>query len=341
MIKELVHLNEMIEKSIFYKELIDFKPLSEVNFKNNTYPIYSYTIGSPNPEAPVLFITGGIHGLEQIGAQLAWSLLKTTIDRLQWDKSIQQHFQNIRLVCIPLVNPVGYFNNTRSNGNGVDLMRNSPIRAVEKTNFLVSGQSYSAKWPWYHGKINQLETENENLKNEFLQQTNKSKCVISIDFHSGFGLKDRLWFPFSYTKNPFPHLAEMYALKHLFEQSHPYHIYKIEPQANSYLINGDIWDYLYLEFKKTNPNSCYIPLTLEMGSWNWVKKNPFQIFLKNGIFNPILDHRIKRTYRRHYLLYDFLLKAIYSNSLWSKLNSIEIDKNKLLAIDHWYSKNEK
>ncbi len=124
-------------------------------------------------------------------------------------------------------------------------------------------------------------------------------------------MRDRLWFPFSNTVRPFDHLAEMHALTHLLEQTHPYHIYQIEPQSKGYLLNGDMWDYLYLDYISKN-KGVFIPLTLEMGSWSWVRKNPLQIFSRDGVFNPIKEHRVKRTYRRHHLLFDFLLKASYS-----------------------------
>ena len=40
---------------------------------------------------------------------------------------------------MPLVNPVGMYKGYRSNGNGVDLMRNSPIESKEKVYPFVGG----------------------------------------------------------------------------------------------------------------------------------------------------------------------------------------------------------
>src|SRR5690606_14081583 len=116
-----------------------------------SYPIFSFTLGSQDPSHPVLFSTGGFHGLERIGAQLAWSLLKTTIERLQWDRALREMFRHLRLVVVPLVNPSGYYNSTRSNGQGVDLMRNSPVDARDKAPFLLGGHRFSDKWPWFRG----------------------------------------------------------------------------------------------------------------------------------------------------------------------------------------------
>jgi len=336
MINDLLKLGKLVTKEGPLKELVKFEILTHIPYQHKTYPVFSFTIGSENPIHPTLFITGGVHGLERVGAQLAWSLLKSTLDRLMWDKSLQELFKNIRLVVVPLVNPVGYFHYKRSNGNDVDLMRNSPVRAIEKTPFLLGGQSYSKKLPWFQGNLQQMEDENIALRTKFFQSSGKSKCIISIDFHSGFGMKDRLWFPFSFTKNPFDRLPEMNALTRLFEETHPYHVYKIEPQSKGYLLNGDIWDYFFQELKSSNPDSVFLPITLEMGSWSWIRKNPMQLFSKQGIFNPMKEHRLKRTYRRHNLLFDFLLKAIYSHSVWSELDSIDHQSNLQLAMERWY-----
>jgi len=336
MIEELKNIEERIFSSPLLKEKAKAERLTHIQYKNESYPIFAFTIGSVSPKAPTLFITGGIHGLERIGAQLALSLLKTTIDRLSWDKSLYDTFDNLKLVIIPLVNPVGHYHSKRSNGNDVDLMRNSPVNAIEKTPFLLGGQRYSKKLPWYRGQENTLEIENACLKDFFLSSCNQSESVISIDFHSGFGMKDRLWFPFSYSSHPFELLAELNALATLFDQTHPYHVYKIEPQSTGYLLNGDIWDHLYFELREINKNVKYIPLTLEMGSWSWVRKNPLQLFSKQGLFNPIKEHRIKRTMRRHHLLFDFLLKATNSHSVWSEQDDATMTINKNSGLKRWY-----
>jgi hypothetical protein len=336
MLADLLKLGKMAEQESVLCHLVKFETLTHIFYKGDDFPIYSFTIGSDNPEAPVLFICGGVHGLERIGAQLAWSMLKTTLDRLIWDKSLQDIFSTIRLVIVPLVNPVGYFKFKRCNGNDVDLMRNSPVRAIDKVPFLLGGQQYSKLLPWFQGEKNNLEEENKVLYTKFLQSCGRSKCVISIDFHSGFGMRDRIWFPFSYTKKPFTNIPELQAFASLFDKTHPYHVYKIEPQSKGYLLNGDIWDYFYMELKIINPTAVFLPLTLEMGSWTWVRKNPMQIFSKQGMFNPTKKHRIKRTYRRHHLLFDFLIKSLYSHCVWSDLDPTLRQKHFKDAMERWY-----
>jgi len=107
-------------------------------------------------------------------------------------------------------------------------------------------------------------------------------------------------------------------------------------QSHGYLLNGDIWDYIFLEHLKNNPSSIYLPLTLEMGSWIWVRKNPLQLFSRQGIFNPVKEHRLKRTFRRHHLLYDFTLKALNSYHAWSNLESGIKHKHYKSGIERWY-----
>jgi hypothetical protein len=215
-------------------------------------------------------------------------------------------------------------------------MRNSPIEATDKTPWLLGGQKLSNKIPWFRGQADHMEQENQILEKLFWSEAGQSSALISVDFHSGFGLRDRIWFPFSYTQTPFDDLAEMAALTHLLEETYPYHIYQIEPQSKGYLLSGDIWDYFYLNFKKKNPQSVFLPLTLEMGSWSWVRKNPAQIFSRHGAFNPMKEHRLKRTYRRHHLLFDFLLRALRSNQTWSKFDSHMKLKFESLGLQRWY-----
>ncbi len=305
-------VQEFIEHFDKYKDLADVRTHSFVEYNSKKYPLASIRFG--NPKAPALVIVGGVHGLEKIGAQLAISLLNSFYERLTWDKVAQDFLQQIQLVFIPLVNPIGYFETRRANGQGIDLMRNAPIETEGKASFLLGGQNYSNLLPWYRGTS--LAIENDFLFGVMKDVLSSASTVISVDIHSGFGFKDQLWFPFAYSQKEFSQLAELSLFFELFEKSHPYHIYKIEPQSKNYMTHGDIWDYCYLNLKK--PEQVYLPLTLEMGSWIWVKKNPLQIFSKTGLFNPIKQHRIHRTLRRHRPLFDFLIHSLISNQVWTK-----------------------
>jgi hypothetical protein len=332
---EIEEIKKLIQKNGYLQEQIRYESLATIAFKNQNFSVDSFSIGAQKPEAPVVFLIGGVHGIERIGADLCMSLLQSTIQKLVWDQAFRNLTEKIRLVFIPLLNPAGYYFFMRCNANGVDLMRNAPVDAEEKVPFLLGGHRYSKLLPWYRGHDTQVEIENQVLFQKFLSECGKSQCVVSVDFHSGFGFKDRLWFPFSKTKVPFAHLPEMHSFSDLFLQTYPYHIYKIEPQSHGYLLHGDVWDYLYQQFKQNN-SSVYLPLTLEMGSWTWVKKNPLQIITKHGLFNPIKDHRIKRTYRRHHILFDFILRALFSYGVWAELSEKLRHKHFERALTLWY-----
>ena len=71
------------------------------------------------------------------------------------------------------------------------------------------------------------------------------------------------------------------------------------------MTHGDIWDYLYMQ-SLSQPQRTFLPLTLEMGSWLWVRKNPRQMLDFFGYFNPVIGHRHHRVLRQHLPLFEFL-----------------------------------
>lgn len=212
----------------------------------------------------------------------------------------------------------------------------APVDAEGHPNWLLGGQRYSSRIPWFRGQADHMEVENQVVYDFCREQFFQSSAVITIDFHSGFGLQDRLWFPYAKSTRPFPHLAEMHALKEIFEKTHPHHFYRIEPQAKAYTTHGDLWDYIYGQFCEQN-SGVYLPLALEMGSWLWVKKNPMQIFSQLGPFNPVKPHRQKRILRRHATLFDFLIRSMVSPNFWLALNQEQRNKHHSRALAHWYS----
>lgn len=285
-----------------------FDSSQKIADKDQEFPLWKISCGSRKADASTLILVGGVHGLERIGSQLCVSLLEKYFELSLWDPVFQGQLENLRMVFIPLVNPVGIRHFTRSNGNGVDLMRNSPIVATDKVPFLVGGQRFTNKLPWYQGQLNApMEIESQFLIDAVETEVKNSKFAVSLDIHSGFGFKDQIWFPWAFTRKPFPKLDLMHILTEYFEALYPHHIYLIEPQSKIYCTHGDLWDHLLNDKIKS---SHYLPLTLELGSWLWVKKNPLQIFNARGLFNPIKQHRMKRIFRRHQLLIDFLSRFL-------------------------------
>jgi len=299
------------------------------------FPIYAISMGNPDPHIPAVGFFGGVHGLERIGAEVVIAYLQNIVMRLRWDTTLHQQLEQVRLVFMPIVNPGGMWAATRANPHGVDLMRNAPVEALDRVPWLMGGQRLSAGLPWYRGPFGApMETESQALCEVVRTELMPRPFSLALDCHSGFGVRDRLWFPFAHTRKPIAHLHELHALKNIFLQAHSHHPYVIEPQSAQYLAHGDLWDYLYLQ-SCTQPERLFLPLTLEMGSWLWIKKNPRQLFSRLGIFNPLIDHRQQRVLRRHLALLDFLARAAGSHQRW-RPSAAHGEQGRADALAEWY-----
>lgn len=298
-------------------------------------PIYGLEMGSTEVDAPCLLLVGGVHGLERIGTGVVLAYLGTLAERLQWDALTRDALEQGRVAAVPLLNPVGMRAGTRSNGNGVDLMRDGPHRGNGTGSFLVGGQRMSRRLPWFMGNEGELEIESRALIDFVTERVLPSRAAIALDVHSGFGFVDRLWFPYAWSPRPFPNTAEVYALYELLNQTLPYHVYHTEPQSRAYTIDGDLWDYLYDEARQSD--RLFLPMTLEMGSWTWVRKNPRQLFSLPGSFNPVKRHRLQRTLRRHLLLIDFLHRATIGHEAWGSLDEAQRERCWSSAVNLWFT----
>lgn len=277
----------------------------------------------------------GVHGLERIGTRVLLAFLQGLVARLAWDAVLHRQLESLRLVFMPLVNPAGMRRGTRANAAGVDLMRNAPVDAIESVAPLVGGQRISSGLPWYRGRAGEpMQVESLALCELAERELLRRPFSIALDCHSGFGMSDRLWFPYACRRAPFPRVAELHALTEIFARSNGNHPYVVEPQSRHYLAHGDLWDYLSL---RSDPERVFLPLTLEMGSWLWVKKNPRQFFSRAGLFNPAVGHRERRVLRRHLPLLDFLLRATQSWQRWVPRDAESVSEQHRRAIHRWYS----
>lgn len=285
-------------------------------YRDQHFPVYSLSLGAQSAKAPTVLFTAGIHGIERIGSQVLIAWLQSLLERLQWDAELQERLQQVQLVLMPILNPVGMYLNRRANGNGVDLNRNAPIDAEGRVPVLGGGHRIGAFLPWYRGRRQgQMEAENIALENLLRRQVLNHPFATVVDLHSGLGMRDRLWFPHAYRKQAIGNIAEYLALKTLWERSYPNHTYIFEPQSIHYLSHGDLWDYFYYQ-SLAHQQPHFLPLTLEMGSWLWVKKRPRQLLNAAGLFNPQTQHRHSRVLRRHLLLLDFMVSAALNHSNW-------------------------
>ena len=78
-----------------------------------------------------------------------------------------------------------------------------------------------------------------------------------------------------------------------------------------------------------------ITITLEMGSWLWVKKNPKQLFSFLGIFNPMIPHRKQRVLRQNLTFFDFLIHAAISYKNWLPRKR-DRQFYEQMALQKWY-----
>jgi len=111
-------------------------------------------IGDAPKGAPTLVVSGGVHGLERIGAEVVVAYLEHLLARASWDAQARARLSRVRVVALPLVNPGGFLAATRSNPRGVDLMRNAPVEAAGRSRVgLAGGHRITPRLPWYRGLL--------------------------------------------------------------------------------------------------------------------------------------------------------------------------------------------
>lgn len=317
------------------RDRVEHRVVCEVQAAGRPHAVEAVLLGNPDPALPAVGFFGGVHGLERIGAEVVLACLRQVLARLPWDLALQHQLERMRMVFMPMVNPGGLALGTRANPQGVDLMRNAPVESAFPVPFLLGGHRLSAALPWYRGPAGApMQAEAQALCDVVEQELMRHRFALAVDCHSGFGLSDRLWFPHAHTPRPVEHLPELHALSRLLDATLLHHRYLFEPQSRQYLAHGDLWDHLYL--RALQGGRCMLlPLTLEMGSWLWVRKNPRQAFSRDGIFNPQIAHRQHRVLRRHVQLLDLLSRAACGHAHWRpRPDQRETERER--ALDRWY-----
>lgn len=330
---DLPELTELERIAALGSRFLEHRVVRRIDVGGRSFAIHTLALGNPSHDVPAVGFFGGVHGLERIGSNVLLHYLHGLVMQLEWDGVLQRQLESLRMVFMPIVNPGGMARATRANPNGVDLMRNAPVEAVEPALFMVGGQRVSANLPWYRGPAGApMEDESQALCDVVEQELLAREFSLAIDCHSGFGLADRIWFPYACTAQPFAHLADVHRLKEIFDRTHPHHRYLFEPQSRQYLAHGDLWDHLH---RQAHTERTFLPLTLEMGSWLWVKKNPRQLFSRQGIFNPQIVHRQQRVLRRHVVLLDFAARSACSYRAWLPAGEARAEQRRQ-ALARWY-----
>ena len=329
---EMLSLERIIDEN---HAQLSVRKMCRVDADGHCFPVYALALGNESPDVPAVGFFGGVHGLERIGSQVLLTFLESLLARLRWDRMLHAQLDAVRFVFMPIINPAGMWRRTRCNASGIDLMRNAPVQATEKVPFFLGGQRFSARLPWFRGEPGRpMEAENEAVCRVVREELFSRSFSIALDCHSGFGLRDRIWFPYAHSRAPIRHLPEILALHDLFSQTYPNHNYLFEPQSRQYLTHGDLWDHLYLE-AADNSATTFLPLTLEMGSWRWVTKNPLQLLTRIGLFNPLPMHRMRRVLRRHLVWLDFLALAACAYPQWLPKGAHRAQQQ-ARAVARWY-----
>ena len=332
---ELLALDALIDRagSRLVSEVV-----TRIDVDGHSLPLWCLSMGNRSPDVPAIGFFGGVHGVERIGSQVLIAYLGNLVERMQWDVTLHDLLTRLRLVFIPIVNPGGFLRGTRANPAGVDLMRHAPVEADGDVRWPLGGQRLSPHLPWYRGAVGEpLQPEAEAVFKVVRERLLPHRFSLAVDCHSGFGFRDQLWFPYARTQQPLPHLAEAEALRALFNRTYPHHsFYLMEPQCLNYTTHGDLWDFLYDEARQQQPEKLFLPFTLELGSWAWMKKNPRQLLDPLGLFNPLLPHRHERVLRRHVTLFDFLQQACVSHRNWLPQGT-ERALHEQAAMARWFS----
>ena len=128
-------------------------------------------------------------------------------------------------------------------------MRNASLNSSEKVALMLGGLPIRQRLPWYRRVSDEpTEADTQALSIVAQQETMSREFSIALDSHSGFDLKDRIWFSCSHSRTPIPQLPEILALKDLFNQTYRDHNYLFEvfeAKNNQHLTHGDLWDYFY------------------------------------------------------------------------------------------------
>jgi hypothetical protein len=203
-----------------------------VSCQGQFLPVQAIMVGNPDLRVPAVGFFGGVHGLERIGAEVVLAFLQNLAGRLRWDTTLNALLESVRIVFMPMVNPGGILAGTRANPNGVDLMRNAPVDSRERVPWLIGGQRLSPRLPWFRGGLDQpMEAESRAVWEVVTTELLTHSFCIAVDCHSGFGMADRIWFPYAHTRVPISHLPEMHALKDLLQETLCNYRYIFEPQS--------------------------------------------------------------------------------------------------------------
>jgi len=98
---ELEQLERIIER---FGDKAHTQIIERIHYKGREFPIHCITLGSTQPDVPVMAFFGGVHGLEKIGSEVILSYMETISQLLDWDEEFLNRLEKSRLfLCLSLI----------------------------------------------------------------------------------------------------------------------------------------------------------------------------------------------------------------------------------------------
>ena len=140
---------------------------------------------SVTTRVPKAFITCGVHGYEKTPALTTYLMLKQMCESWEGNQLIEALRHNVHFLVIPVANPTGWNDYTRTNRNGVDINRNFASGWVQRT---VGSSTYGGSAPF-------SEPESRYIRDVFVAHPD---IDMMYDFHNFFGdssTTNFIWIP--------------------------------------------------------------------------------------------------------------------------------------------------
>lgn len=142
-------------------------------------------LASINTKIAKVFITSGTHGYEHVPGLITYLFFKQMCEK--WDEypHLETLRHNVEFLVIPVVNPSGWDDYTRTNRNGVDINRNFPEGWVLGTEGTVT----------YGGATPLSELETQYVKKVFDDNPDIDICYDFHNFSGTSSTTDFIWIP--------------------------------------------------------------------------------------------------------------------------------------------------
>lgn len=152
--------NEPTENlKVFYDKFVDNEYCRKTYIgkdQSGEHSVYSYTF-EPQHYSKTLLLTSCIHGNEYSAFYANSRFLDLVVNKWHTDPHLAYIRKNVRIVCVPIVNPHGFANDNRENSNNVDLNRNFDYNWK-------AGKGTDPTKSNYKGKAPFSEQESKNMK---------------------------------------------------------------------------------------------------------------------------------------------------------------------------------